>query len=79
MLFARPVLAFRHTRAGLIQPGRSIDGASGNRIRLGSGVCHQWRRSSGPGGGVQRVNEQLLLGRLQAGEIKSGRIFLLEK
>src|SRR6516162_5218866 len=56
-------------------PARSIAGASGNRIRLGS-------RCVTNGGDqadlVVTFNEQVLLGRLQAGEIKRGGIILIE-
>lgn len=56
-------------------PARSVAGASGNRIRVGS--------SRVTNGGDQAdlvvaFNEQVLLGRLQAGEIRQGGIILLE-
>ena len=56
-------------------PARSIAGASGNRIRLGSG------RVTNGGDQADLVvafNDQVLLGRLQAGEIKPGGIILIE-
>jgi 2-oxoglutarate/2-oxoacid ferredoxin oxidoreductase subunit alpha len=56
-------------------PARSIEGASGNRIRIGS-------RPITNGGDqadlVVAFNEQVLLGRLQANELKPGAIILLE-
>ncbi|HZP97372.1 MAG TPA: 2-oxoacid:acceptor oxidoreductase subunit alpha [Candidatus Limnocylindria bacterium] len=57
-------------------PARSVAGASGNRIRLGS------RRITNGGDEVDLVvafNEQVLLGRVQAGEIKQGGTILLER
>ena len=56
-------------------PARSIAGASGNRIRLGSsGVTN--------GGDdvdlVVAFNEQVLIGRVRAGELKPGATILLE-
>jgi 2-oxoglutarate ferredoxin oxidoreductase subunit alpha len=56
-------------------PARSIEGASGNRIRVAS--------QSVANGGDQAdlmvaFNEQVLLGRLQANELKPGGIILLE-
>jgi 2-oxoglutarate/2-oxoacid ferredoxin oxidoreductase subunit alpha len=56
-------------------PARSVAGASGNRIRLGS------RRMSNGGNEADLVvafNEQVLLGRVRDGELKSGCIILLE-
>ncbi|MFI5023916.1 MAG: 2-oxoacid:acceptor oxidoreductase subunit alpha [Alphaproteobacteria bacterium] len=56
-------------------PARSVAGASGNRIRLGS------RRVTNGGNETDLVvafNEQVLLGRVQAGELKPGCIVLLE-
>jgi 2-oxoglutarate ferredoxin oxidoreductase subunit alpha len=56
-------------------PARSIAGASGNRIRIGSG------RVSNGGDETDLVvafNEQVLLGRVRAGELKPGCIILLE-
>jgi 2-oxoglutarate ferredoxin oxidoreductase subunit alpha len=56
-------------------PARSIAGASGNRIRIGS------RRVTNGGDEAALVvafNEQVLLGRVNAGELKPGCIVLLE-
>jgi 2-oxoglutarate ferredoxin oxidoreductase subunit alpha len=56
-------------------PARSVAGASGNRIRLGS------RRVSNGGNEADLVvafNEQVLLGRVRDSELKSGCIILLE-
>ena len=56
-------------------PARSIAGASGIRIRLGS------RRVSNGGDEADLVvafNEEVLLGRVRAGELKPGCIILLE-
>ncbi len=56
-------------------PARSVAGASGNRVRLGS------RRITNGGDEADMVvafNEQVLLGRLQAGELKPGCTILLE-
>jgi 2-oxoglutarate ferredoxin oxidoreductase subunit alpha len=56
-------------------PARSIAGASGNRIRLGS------RRITNGGDEADLVvafNEEVLLGRVRAGELKPGCIILLE-
>jgi len=56
-------------------PARSIEGASGNRIRVAS-------RAVANGGDqadlMVAFNEQVLLGRLQAKELKHGGIILLE-
>lgn len=56
-------------------PARSVAGASGNRVRLGS-------RAVTNGGDetdlVVAFNEQVLLGRVRAGELKSGCTILLE-
>lgn len=56
-------------------PARSIEGASGNRTRLASGPV-------GNGGDfadlVVAFNEQVLLGRLRANELRSGCIVLME-
>jgi len=56
-------------------PARSVAGASGNRVRLGS-------RRVGCGGDeadlVVAFNEQVLLGRVRAGELKHGATILLE-
>jgi 2-oxoglutarate/2-oxoacid ferredoxin oxidoreductase subunit alpha len=56
-------------------PARSIAGASGNRIRLGS---HCVTNGGDQADLVVTFNEQVLLGRLQAGEIKPGGIILIE-
>ena len=56
-------------------PARSVAGASGNRIRIGS------KRVTNGGDEADLViafNEQVLLGRLNAGEFKPGCIILLE-
>ena len=56
-------------------PARSVAGASGNRIRLGS------RRVTNGGDETDLVvalNEQVLLGRVRAGELKPGCTILLE-
>ena len=56
-------------------PARSVAGASGNRIRIGSG------RVTNGGDETDLVvafNEQVLLGRVRAGELKPGCIILLE-
>src|SRR6266542_6418646 len=56
-------------------PARSIAGASGNRVRLGSGPV------TNGGDEVDLVvafNEQVLLGRVRAGELKPGATILLE-
>lgn len=56
-------------------PARSVAGASGNRIRLAS------RRVTNGGDEADLVvafNEQVLLGRTRAGELKPGCIILLE-
>ena len=56
-------------------PARSTAGASGNRIRIGAGPVTN-------GGGETDLavafNEQVLLGRVRAGELKSGCTILLE-
>ncbi len=56
-------------------PARSVAGASGNRTRLAS-------RPVGNGGDaadlVVAFNEQVLLGRIEAGEVKPGGIILIE-
>ena len=56
-------------------PARSVAGASGNRIRIGSGTITN-------GGDltdlVVAFNEQVLLGRVRAKELKPGCIILLE-
>jgi len=56
-------------------PARSIEGASGNRIRVGT------ERISNGGDEADLVvafNEQALIGRVRAGELKPGCIILLE-
>ena len=56
-------------------PARSVAGASGNRIRLGA------RRVTNGGDETDLViafNEQVLLGRVRAGELKHGCTILLE-
>ena len=56
-------------------PARSVAGASGNRIRLGS------KRITNGGDETDLVvafNEQVLLGRVRAGELKRDCIILLE-
>ncbi len=56
-------------------PARSLAGASGNRVRLGS------RRITNGGDQADLVvafNEQVLLGRVRANELKPGCIILLE-
>src|SRR5512137_608819 len=56
-------------------PARSVAGASGNRIRIGS------KRITNGGDEADLViafNEQVLLGRMNAGELKPGCIILLE-
>jgi 2-oxoglutarate ferredoxin oxidoreductase subunit alpha len=56
-------------------PARSVAGASGNRIRFGS------RRITNGGDETDLViafNEQVLLGRVRAGELKPGATILLE-
>jgi 2-oxoglutarate ferredoxin oxidoreductase subunit alpha len=56
-------------------PARSIEGASGNRIRIGT------RRVTNGGNEADLVvafNEQVLIGRVRAGELKPGCIILLE-
>jgi 2-oxoglutarate ferredoxin oxidoreductase subunit alpha len=56
-------------------PARSVAGASGNRIRLGSGpVTNGGDRTNL----VVAFNEQVLLGRLRAGELEPGCRILLE-
>jgi 2-oxoglutarate/2-oxoacid ferredoxin oxidoreductase subunit alpha len=57
-------------------PARSIAGASGNRVRLGS------RPMTNGGDAADLVvafNEQVLLGRVAAGELKPGCVVLLER
>jgi 2-oxoglutarate ferredoxin oxidoreductase subunit alpha len=56
-------------------PARSIAGASGIRIRIGS---QQIANGGDEADFVVAFNDQVLLGRLQAGELKPGCIILLE-
>ncbi len=56
-------------------PARSVAGASGNRIRLGS---RQVTNGGDETDFVVAFNEQVLLGRVRAGELKPGCIILLE-
>ena len=56
-------------------PARSVAGASGNRIRLGS---KRITNGGDEAAVVVAFNEQVLLGRVNAGELKPGCIVLLE-
>jgi 2-oxoglutarate ferredoxin oxidoreductase subunit alpha len=56
-------------------PARSIPGASGNRIRIGS---YYVTNGGDEADLVVAFNEQVLLGRVNAGELKKGCIILLE-
>ncbi len=56
-------------------PARSVAGASGNRIRLGAG---QVTNGGDETDLVVAFNEQVLLGRVRAGELKPGCTILLE-
>jgi 2-oxoglutarate/2-oxoacid ferredoxin oxidoreductase subunit alpha len=56
-------------------PARSIAGASGIRVRIGSGPVANGGDEADL---VVAFNEQVLLGRLRAGELKPGCIVLLE-
>lgn len=56
-------------------PARSVAGASGNRVRLGS---EHVTNGGNEADLIVAFNEQVLLGRLCAGELKSGCIILLE-
>ena len=56
-------------------PARSVAGASGNRIRIGS---RQVTNGGDETDLVVAFNEQVLLGRVQAGELKPGCTILLE-
>ncbi len=56
-------------------PSRSIEGASGNRIRVGS---YEVTNGGDEADLIVALNEQVLLGRVQAGELKQGCIILLE-
>ena len=56
-------------------PARSVEGASGNRVRIGA------ERISNGGDEADLIvafNEQAMIGRLRAGELRSGCIILLE-
>ncbi len=56
-------------------PARSVAGASGNRIRIGSGPVTNGGDETGL---VVAFNEQVLLGRVRAGELRHDCIILLE-
>ena len=56
-------------------PARSVAGASGNRVRLSS---HPVTNGGDEADLVVAFNEQVLLARLRAGEVKPGCIILLE-
>ena len=56
-------------------PARSVAGASGNRIRIGA---HKVTNCGDQTDLVVAFNEQVLLGRLRAGELKPGCTILLE-
>ena len=56
-------------------PARSIAGASGNRIRVGS---YYVTNGGDEADLIVALNEQVLLGRVRAGELKKGCIVLLE-
>ncbi|MDR1708564.1 MAG: 2-oxoacid:acceptor oxidoreductase subunit alpha [Candidatus Accumulibacter sp.] len=56
-------------------PARSVAGASGNRIRIGSGYVTNGGNETDL---VIAFNEQVLLGRVNARELKPGCIILLE-
>ena len=56
-------------------PARSIDGASGNRIRVAS---HRITNGGDEADLTIAFNDQVVLGRLRAEELKSGSIVLLE-
>ncbi len=56
-------------------PARSVAGASGNRIRIGSGAITNGGDETDL---VMAFNEQVLLGRVRAKELKPGCIILLE-
>jgi 2-oxoglutarate ferredoxin oxidoreductase subunit alpha len=56
-------------------PARSVAGASGNRIRIGSKCVTNGGDETNL---VVAFNEQVLLGRVRAGELKSGCTILLE-
>ena len=61
--------------AELRPPARSVAGASGNRIRIGSGYITNGGDETDL---VVAFNEQVLLGRVRAGELSSDCIILLE-
>lgn len=56
-------------------PARSVAGASGNRIRIGAGRINNGGDQADL---VVAFNEQVLLGRVRAGELKPGCIIVLE-
>ena len=56
-------------------PARSVAGASGNRIRIGSGPVTNGGNETDL---VVAFNEQVLLGRVREGELKKGCTILLE-
>ena len=56
-------------------PARSVAGASGNRIRIGAGPISNGGDATNL---VVAFNEQVLLGRVRAGELKRDCIILLE-
>jgi len=56
-------------------PARSVAGASGNRIRIGSGYITNGGDETDL---VVAFNEQVLLGRVRAKELKPGCIILME-
>jgi 2-oxoglutarate/2-oxoacid ferredoxin oxidoreductase subunit alpha len=56
-------------------PARSVEGASGNRIRIGTGHVTNGGDETDL---VVAFNEQVLLGRVREGELKDGAIILLE-
>src|SRR3990172_7285224 len=56
-------------------PARSIDGASGNRVRVASRRVTNWGDADDL---VIAFNEQVLLSRLQVNELKPGCIVILE-
>src|SRR6185295_9240754 len=56
-------------------PARSVAGASGNRIRIGAGPVTNGGDETDL---VVAFNEQVLLGRVRANELKPGCIVLLE-
>ena len=56
-------------------PARSVEGASGNRIRIGSGYVTNGGNQTDL---VVAFNEQVLLGRVRAKELKPGCIIMME-